>query len=209
MDPNQNQNQPLTQPTAPTPNPQSIYPAATRGIGAEPPQELTAEHQKEAVQKIILRRRNSIIGILTMALLLAAATPISGKVSLENADIIRLSLFIIPLLIPPIALYVVNSLNIPEPKPYYRKWNKYVYTYGAKIIIVFAIFNLISNLISFLNPLNGFKDPGALTRTGLIIDSAWTMYMTKAWYDELPASRKVEEYYRSLDGISTKISYPF
>ncbi|HET7673299.1 MAG TPA: hypothetical protein VFK11_02180 [Candidatus Saccharimonadales bacterium] len=118
--------------------------------------------------KIILKRRQK--GALWGAsLVVAVITYFALK---TNVDLRVILASVILLVIPLLAIYVVNSLNYPVPSAGYRKFNKIFYIYASKIVMIGSIIEAVVSIKRFLNPLENFKAPSNPSKVKYLADAA-------------------------------------
>lgn len=146
----------------------------------------------EGVQRIILRRKkNSRNTILVLGFVFLYVSLNTVNISYTWTVIAAIAL-----VGPFWWLYKVNSNNYPNPKPSYKKVNNIIYRKLAKILIVFAVFSVIRNILNLFNPMHGHKDPSAKSRTGLAISAASSAYAGHHLYRQLKPADYIEAYYK-------------
>lgn len=146
------------------------------------------------IRKIILqRKRSALLGIIVIALVIAFIMYSDDRVNWWALTLIG----ILGIGVSSI-LYIVNAANYPQPKPSYRRWNKVVYIYLAKLVLILSIIRILSNIKNILNPLHGYKDPSALSRTSLLVDTTLTASSGYLIYKRLKPAAYIEEYFKEL-----------
>lgn len=96
---------------------------------------------KEGAQQIIRRRKRGSVTAMGIVCLVAF-----GMGLLDRTISIGILVISAAIIFSIFALtYIINSLNYPEPQPWYRSWNKIVYIYAAKLVIIGSIFNIGSS----------------------------------------------------------------
>ncbi len=149
----------------------------------------------ERVQQIILRRKKSaLIANIIFTAILTTSALLNKQINIK-ALIIAGTIFIAFFSI----LFIVNAANYPSPKPSYRQWNKVVYIYLAKLVVVFNILRTANNFKKILNPMHGYKDPSAISRPELLLDTAMSVSTGYFMYKSLKPANYIEEYYKQQD----------
>src|SRR4051794_37897203 len=99
----------------------------------------------EDVSEIIRRRkRGSLFTCCVIVLIIIAGSwQAASQSSRLNMGFLAASCTILAIFF---LIFVVNALNYPAPKPYYRSFNKVLYIYMAKIGVVFAALRTITDL---------------------------------------------------------------
>lgn len=97
-----------------------------------------------------------------------------------------------------ISLIILNYHNRITIRPSYRTWNKIVYIYLAKLLIIGSIINSFSSLLKILNPMHGYKDPTALSRTNLGIGMAVSAGTGIAAARNLKPAKLIDRYFNQL-----------
>lgn len=147
--------------------------------------------QTEEVKKIISNRKNGAKVGLGLVVLVTIAIAAVDPDSAVGTILIGIVIFL--LLLP---IYCINILNYPTPRPSYRTWNKLIYIYLAKLVIVFAIFRIVWNLKDLANPMRGFADPDALSVPEVLLDTTADAGLAVTAYAQLKPAEKVEEYFK-------------
>lgn len=92
--------------------------------------------------------------------------------------------------------YAINLRNISTLRPSYRRWNKIIYLHGSKIGVAAATYSTISNTLKFLNPMYGFKNPGAKSRTSLLFDIGISASVGVSAYNNIEPAKYIELYFQ-------------
>ena len=95
-----------------------------------------------------------------------------------------------------IGLFMVNGLNYPTPKPYYRTVNKVFYLNLSRLLIVLSIFDMIVNIKRLLNPLEGFAHEDSKAADALQAGtSGGFAYLL---FRRLQPAKTVEQYFATI-----------
>jgi hypothetical protein len=151
----------------------------------------------EVVREIIRKRKAGALSGLTIVAMVLTVTAIFNQSVSKTA----LAIAALMLLVPLTCIYILNASNYPDPKPSYRIWNTWIYNYASKLLIIGIIFKVLSNIRSIANPMHGFNDTHALTRTALAGETAVEAGMGIITYSNLKPAKYVEEYFK-LQGDS-------
>ena len=145
----------------------------------------------EAVQKIIKKRAQACL-IATGIIILWTFVSL---IIYTNFSVLGIALTGGVSLFLSLLFYVLNIVNYPTPRTWYRLFNKVMYMYSARIGILLNTFIIISNIIDFFNPLYGFKKPNAPSRTELFTSTVGSGVLIYGLRTSLPAAYVIEEYF--------------
>lgn len=147
----------------------------------------------ETVSSIIKRRkRGSFNGcvLVIIALVAAAATNTTG------GNFMVLVISGIVLLGPLLAIYSVNVRNYPEPKPYYRTFNKVVYLWGSKFGLVGSTIDFVVDIRQAANPFEKLTEGAAASsKAADLIDAAVDAGVGYQMYRQIKPAEAVEQYF--------------
>lgn len=160
----------------------------------------------ERVQEIIHKRReHTLISLIVVPLLIVTLVFFNRKVSMVTAVVFvgMFELIFIP-------IFILNSTNYPTPKPTYKLWNKVLYIWGGRILFVFSVIRVISDLLGIVNPMHGFGSPNAESKPSLLLDA--TAATTGAIYTKntLKPAAYIEGYFKqhaTQEAQADRISY--
>lgn len=156
----------------------------------------------ERVQQIILTRKRRVKqgGVVFFVILFISAFSNNNPIQAVAIITILFTIFFA-------VFYAVEAANYPQPKPYYRQWNKIIYIYLSKIIIIISIFRIVTNIIGILNPLHGFGHPGAPSKPELLLDTTMSAVIGNVLHKNLKPAAFIEECYRQQDVYQKKVQY--
>lgn len=146
----------------------------------------------EVVKKIINKRKKGALSGVTIVILVLTA------MAIFNSSISTQALLITAIvLLPPLsAMYGLNARNYEHLRPSYRTWNTWIYNYGAKFLIITAVLDMLSNVTKLANPMHGFKDPSAPSKSSLLLDTAVDATVAVLAYSNLKPAEYIEEYFK-------------
>lgn len=136
------------------------------------------------------RKRSGLAGIVIVTGLL-----IWLVVAAETGTKVAFMIAGLAVIAPLALLYIVNSMNATQLRPSYRVWNKVVYIYLAKIVMILSLIRAFSSVTKAANPLDGFMKSGGPGKGELLFDAAVSAGVSYNMYKSLPAARKVELYF--------------
>lgn len=152
----------------------------------------------DKVRQIILKRKKNVLsGAIVVSLVLAGIIFFNKSIDYKFSIIAGFMV-----MAPLIFIYAINARNYPEPKPSYRFWNKVIYKYFSKLIIISSFIAAIINIKNLLNPMRGYKDPSALSRPEELIDTAANVSIGVTAYAQLKPADYIEEYFKTREKLS-------
>lgn len=159
---------------------------------------LPNDHTTEGVFKIEVvkgiidkRKRGARSGVIITILVLIGTAWFDPSISMQTLIIVAIAL------LPPLsALYSLNARNYIHLQPSYRTWNTWVYDHGSRFLIINSVFSALSNIRSIANPMHGFKDASAPSKTELLIDTAVDTATGVLAYSNLKPAAYVEQYFK-------------
>jgi hypothetical protein len=152
----------------------------------------------DKVRQIILtRKKNVLSGVIIVSLVLAGIILFNKSIDYKPTIIVGFMA-----MAPLIFIYSINARNYPEPKSSYRFWNKVIYKYFSKLIIISSFVAAISNVKNLLNPMRGYKDPSALSRPEELLDTAANVGIGVTAYAQLKPADYIEEYFKAREKSS-------
>ncbi len=126
----------------------------------------------------------------------------------QEADLKVVIIVILLVLIPILITYLVNFFNYPDPSKGYRKFNKIVYVYSARVFRVLFFIEALINLKRTLNPFENYKNPGNPSHLEYLTNTAGSGYMSHVMGKQAKSGDIVEEYYKQKEKAQTNISPP-
>lgn len=148
----------------------------------------------EVVKNIIKKREKaSASGFMIVASGLAASAFFETSIA-KPALLVTAAVLLPPILI----VHLVNTWNRKQVQPSYQAWNKWVYIYIPRLLIIGAIFEILSSIKNILNPMYGFKNPSALSRSAMALDMGIEAGGAASARASLRPAKYVDEYFKYL-----------
>ena len=153
----------------------------------------------EQIENIIRKRKSG--ALWGAAITSVVLTYFAFKQEIDVSVVVIIGILI---LIPLFVIYAVNARNYPVPLPSYRRFNKIIYVYIARIFAVIFLIEAVINLKRTFNPFENYKRPGNPSHAEYLLDTAVSGGLSYTMNKRAKSGDIVEQYFRQKENLQNE-----